>query len=172
MSRFLTMLNVMLAAALVGLSGLWYGRLPARIPVHFDMSGQPDGWGSRAAFIVLPMIGLGVAALMVVIGRAAVRHPAYINMPGKATLLKLPPDAQREALEPFIVMMDLMGTLILLLFLLICASTYRASQGHDVSNLIGAPLYAIIAAMLLAPVWVMVVMRRLLGALRRGPEGA
>ncbi|HEX6693345.1 MAG TPA: DUF1648 domain-containing protein [Longimicrobiales bacterium] len=164
MSRFLTIFNVLLAVALVGLCALWYSGMPDRIPIHFDLAGRPDGWGSRASFIVLPLIGLLVAGSMAAIGRAAVRNPGLMNIPGKATLLELAPEAQREALEPVKVMMDLMATLILLLFHVVCASTYRASQGHDVSNLIGLPLYALIAAMLIAPVWMMIAMKRLLAA--------
>jgi amino acid transporter len=35
----------------------WH-KLPAEIPHHFDLNGQPDGWGSRNYILVLPGLAL------------------------------------------------------------------------------------------------------------------
>jgi uncharacterized membrane protein len=34
----------------------YWGELPARIPIHFDLSGQPDDWGGRGWLIALPLL--------------------------------------------------------------------------------------------------------------------
>ncbi len=33
-----------------------WSTLPERIPIHFNLSGQPDGWGSRGTLILLPAL--------------------------------------------------------------------------------------------------------------------
>lgn len=42
--------------------GTLYGpnRLPDRIPTHFDGSGQPNGWGSPSALLLLPLVALAI----------------------------------------------------------------------------------------------------------------
>ncbi len=52
-------------------------RLPDRIATHFDLAGNPNGWGSPAVLLVLPVIGVGVYLLMM----AVCRYPAAFNYP-------------------------------------------------------------------------------------------
>lgn len=42
-------------ALLVHAASVWPA-LPATVPTHFDFSGAPDGWGSRASLLALPAI--------------------------------------------------------------------------------------------------------------------
>jgi uncharacterized membrane protein len=56
--------------------------LPERIPIHFDLSGRPDGWGSRASVLFLPMVGVFVYVLMSVVVRI---RPCYWNIPARVT---------------------------------------------------------------------------------------
>jgi hypothetical protein len=35
-----------------------FSALPNRIPVHFNIAGEPDGWGSKYTFWVFPILGL------------------------------------------------------------------------------------------------------------------
>jgi hypothetical protein len=35
-------------------------RLPGRIPIHFDTSGNPNGWGQPSSFLIVPMMTLGL----------------------------------------------------------------------------------------------------------------
>jgi uncharacterized membrane protein len=39
-------------------------RLPARIPTHFNLAGQPDSWGTPAMLLLLPALGVGLYLLM------------------------------------------------------------------------------------------------------------
>jgi len=59
---------LVLVWAVVALS--WH-ELPAQIPRHFSMSGDPDGWGPRSTFLVLPAV-----ALLTYLTRAPKRAPA------------------------------------------------------------------------------------------------
>ncbi|HEY1577977.1 MAG TPA: DUF1648 domain-containing protein [Terracidiphilus sp.] len=62
-------------------------RLPDRIPTHFDISGQPNGWGSPQALWILPVVGLGLFLLMTAL--AAIRFTRY-NLPVRVTRANLP----------------------------------------------------------------------------------
>lgn len=57
------------------------GRLPDRIPTHFDIAGNPNGWGSSSMLLLLPAIGLGVFVAMTVVAR----FPAAFNFPMQVT---------------------------------------------------------------------------------------
>jgi uncharacterized membrane protein len=62
-------------------------RLPDRIPTHFDISGQPNAWGSAGILWILPLVGLGVYLLMTVL--ASIRFRRY-NLPVRVTEANLP----------------------------------------------------------------------------------
>ena len=66
-------LEVFCLAALAWISWITYqavygpDHLPARIPTHFDMAGNPNGWGSPAGLLLLPIIALAIYVFMTVI---------------------------------------------------------------------------------------------------------
>lgn len=42
----------------------YYRELPDAIPVHFNLAGKPDGWGSKDLLWVLPVLGICIYALL------------------------------------------------------------------------------------------------------------
>jgi hypothetical protein len=44
--------------------------LPAIVPTHFDFSGEPDAWGSRARLLVLPTMATLVFLVLTLLERA------------------------------------------------------------------------------------------------------
>ncbi len=69
-----------LAALLAALAfSLWaLGRLPARVAIHWGISGRPDGWASPGgAAVMLPLVGLGVMALMAFLPRIDPKRANY-----------------------------------------------------------------------------------------------
>jgi uncharacterized membrane protein len=49
----------------IALSAAVYRRLPAQVPIHFDLHGEPNGWASRwVAVLLLPLTALGLWALL------------------------------------------------------------------------------------------------------------
>jgi uncharacterized membrane protein len=66
----------------IGFSWGHYAQLPERVPMHFGLSGQPDGWSSRSfvSVMLLPImslilgVGLGGMAYLVSHAKLAVRH--------------------------------------------------------------------------------------------------
>lgn len=55
----------------------YYGQLPANVPTHFDASGTPDKYGSKATSLLLP----GVAALLFAILTVITRFKKSFNYP-------------------------------------------------------------------------------------------
>lgn len=62
-------------------------RLPERIPTHFDISGQPNTWGSPGILWLLPIIAAGLYLLMTVLGSIQFRR---YNLPVPITATNLP----------------------------------------------------------------------------------
>ena len=56
-------------AWLVGLALFSYSSLPASIPTHFALGGEPDGWGPRWTILILPAIGLLLYSLLTILAR-------------------------------------------------------------------------------------------------------
>ena len=56
-------------------------RLGGRVPMHFDAAGNADAWGSPWALVVLPLVAIGIYALMTVVSR----RPAAFNFPVRVT---------------------------------------------------------------------------------------
>lgn len=68
---------------------IYWSKLPDTIPIHFDLKGNADGWGSKATIWVLPGIALFIYATMTL---AAGLSPKYINYPVRIT----PENAERQ----------------------------------------------------------------------------
>jgi uncharacterized membrane protein len=65
-------------------------RLPDRIATHFDIAGNPNGWGSPAV-LLLPVIGVTVYVLMTVVCRfpAAFNYPVPVSPANRARAQEL-----------------------------------------------------------------------------------
>ncbi len=75
-------LTLALFIALAGISiagAIW---LTGPIPVHYNLSGQPNRWGSPATLLILPFITFFILGIMWASGKA---HPDFMNFPGPRT---------------------------------------------------------------------------------------
>lgn len=76
---------IILLPILIGV--LLWDKLPAEIPTHFGMNGQPDDWSSKEfAVFVLPLFLLGVHWLCLM---ATYADPKYSRIPNKIMKLVL-----------------------------------------------------------------------------------
>ena len=74
----------------ITLDALWGPhRLPARIAIHFDLAGNPNGWGSPGSLAILPLVTLGLYLLVTVLSGV----PDLFNYPVEVT------DENRERLQ-------------------------------------------------------------------------
>jgi uncharacterized membrane protein len=61
--------------------------LPDRVPTHFDISGNPNAWGSPRILLLLPIVATGVYLLITVL---AILPATRINLPVRVTPVNLP----------------------------------------------------------------------------------
>jgi len=74
-------LGLHIAITLLALIGA--EKLPEKIPIHFDVKGRPNGWGSPAMILLLPAITVFIYLLFTVV----TRFPGAFNYPVKVTSL-------------------------------------------------------------------------------------
>jgi uncharacterized membrane protein len=70
MTRWLCISLGLTAAALASALAAWYGvfgELPARVPVHWGITGQPDHWVDRADLLPYLLLPPGVMAIMILL---------------------------------------------------------------------------------------------------------
>ncbi len=63
--------------------------LPSRVPVHFGLTGHPDGFGSKNVLLLLPATAILLYLALIVVAR----YPAYFNFPVPVT------DLNRQTLQ-------------------------------------------------------------------------
>ena len=66
--------------------GLNWSVLPESVPIHFDAKGEPNGYGSRFVYLILP---LGIYLLMLVLPRIDPRKANYAVFEGSYYKLRL-----------------------------------------------------------------------------------
>lgn len=59
----------------------FYGKLPEKIPYHFDLAGQPDAYGSKVTILFLPVIAVILFVMMSLIPKLNFNYnyPVTIN---------------------------------------------------------------------------------------------
>lgn len=106
--------------------------LPDKIPVHFDIHGNPDRWDSKETILFI----VGLAWLLTVVFYALVflmprlrRRPDRLNIPYKQEFLKLPPEKQQVYWNVFTEFMAAMAASVNLLFYLILTGMLEVAAG-------------------------------------------
>lgn len=163
--RRLDYLNLLLLSILVAASLQAWPTLPERFPRHFDARGVADAWAAKSvwAWFMLPALGAFILLLLQVTARATERRPSLLNIPSKKQFLALPPDEQAPILREMRVLMQLLGTMILLLFGTIQLATYRAALGQSVQTLMLVVLVGSVASGPVLAIVMLVRTNRLVG---------
>ena len=63
---------ILIAMAFTATAGLYPG-LPDRVPMHWNIRGEVDGWGSRASAWIMPVTMLGLLGLFEVLPKLSPR---------------------------------------------------------------------------------------------------
>jgi uncharacterized membrane protein len=77
----------LLIAAMWAFALAVYPSLPARIPTHWNLHGEVDGWGGRGAAFLFPAIATGFALLMAVLPRIDPRRANWEKFRDEVRLL-------------------------------------------------------------------------------------
>ncbi len=64
MKNKLSYLELILLAAPFPVLALCWKQLPARVPMHWNLTGEIDGWASKPSLLLMPLIGISAVALM------------------------------------------------------------------------------------------------------------
>lgn len=141
------LLNLLLLGALFAGSMMVYPRLPERIPMHFDLSGQPDVWEERslAAWLMLPVIAAGTALLLEAASRISVGTPQLWNVPDKPRFLALTPEERAPIIHRLQNFMALVGVTVTVVMMMVQASVYLAA----IQPVPRMPVYTLAPIMLL-----------------------
>ena len=75
------------ALALAGTTVKSYAILPERIAIHFNLRGEPNGWGSREFALVIPIIGVVLFVVLTVINPAVGLLPAVFGPGGPSNTI-------------------------------------------------------------------------------------
>jgi uncharacterized membrane protein len=79
-----------LLALMFALAAWVWGIAPERVPVHFGVSGQPDGYGSRfEGLFLVPLMALGIYLLMLVLPRLDPGRANYTTFAGAYRWIRL-----------------------------------------------------------------------------------
>ena len=148
-----------LALGLVAGAGWLWPDVPARIPVHFGLSGEPDRWVERSllGWLELPLVGLALAAVME--GTAWwIQRPGApgLNLPNKDAVLALPPERQRPVVGRVVRWLYRLGGVVAVGFVLIQVGAWRAAHGVDGSDWVLAGALGTAVASVLALPWMLV----------------
>lgn len=121
-----------LLAALYAGSAAAYARLPARIPIHFDLAGNPDGWASTSllSWFLLPLIATAMAGFLFVIGRGSQYCPELWNVPEKARFLALSVEAREPIMVRLRTFMALVAVMTTALMGLMQAEVFLIATGQ------------------------------------------
>jgi uncharacterized membrane protein len=104
-----------------GMAFYYFRKLPETIPTHFNMSGQPDDFGSKSSFWTLPAVGL-----VIYIGfTLLVKIPEKFNYPITIT----PANAQRQYLLAIRMIRTLKGVIQWIFFLILLVMVRSAFHG-------------------------------------------
>ncbi len=75
--RICDWIGLLLFALSIGYTVFYWNALPDEVPIHFNGSGEVDGYGSKWVLLLMPMIGVGMLALLGFLER----HPEWHNYP-------------------------------------------------------------------------------------------
>lgn len=79
--------------AAVTLAAMWvlalviYLRAPARVPTHWNMRGEIDGWGGAASVFILPAVAVAIVLMMDILPRLDPRRANWEKFGGEVRLL-------------------------------------------------------------------------------------
>lgn len=121
-----------LLAALFAFSIGTYGGLPPEIPTHINSAGEPTNVVAKSIgkWLLLPIVALGVQALMAGISAILPKRPDLFNFPEKERLLTLPPAYQAPAVAWMRVVLDISALMTLLIMGYVQWLLWRTALGH------------------------------------------
>lgn len=164
--RLIHLINLVLAAVLIGFAVWAWGVLPDQIPVHFSADGEVTRWEAKSFFAWFGPTLIGVATVALNYGLAAwlPDRPHLVNLPDKKRFLALPTQRQAAVIRPMQSMLYGLSAPLLALFWFIQLGIYAEATGGSAQPYIIATL---VLAVLMGPVLLIVALPGIQSALDR-----
>lgn len=161
---------------------LWQG-MPARYPIHFGLSGEPDRWAEGAGMwvmiVVICAVSFGQTHLC---QRFLVNDPdsALLNVPHKKLYLRLPTERKKVVMLRLNRFLGLVNTGVLLIFYCVLLLIYHTARNPDspATAVTQSSFWIALALVLIVPVVETIGIRRMIRrkleeeGLWPGPGGA
>lgn len=130
--RTVHLVNLVLLGALVLGSLAAWPELPASIPAHLGLGGEPTRWTERslAAWFGLPALAVAMTLLIYGVAWLLPGRPRFLNIPDKQRFLALPPERQAPVLRLVQTSLYWVNAYSLTLQGLVQLSLYRAAHGE------------------------------------------
>ena len=88
--RRLELLHRIVIGAMFTLAGVLWPIAPDRLPVHWNLRGEVDGWGGKfEGLMLLPLTTLGIYLLLLLLPRVDPRAASYARFAGAYAALRL-----------------------------------------------------------------------------------
>ena len=135
-AKFLVLI-ILVGVALLWVIGVYaYTTLPERIPTHFNIRGEPDAYGSRSTFLILPPAFTIAPAIILAITllrfRLVNKHPYLVNLPAFYTrITKLPRHMRGEWINKYFETILAVGVAITLLMLSLEIGIYQGAVNNE-----------------------------------------
>ena len=134
-NKILDVIGILIIAALIIMTFIYWGKAPDIVPTHFDFNGEVDGYGSKnTLFILLPIV------IIIYIGLAILsKYPQVCNYCIEITPINK--DKQYSMASTFI---KIINVEILAIFLYIQISTIIAMNNSKSLSIVFLPISLLI----------------------------
>jgi len=126
LEKVINLLSLFLLVASFAYAIISYRTLPEKIPMHFNSSGEIDGWGPRGSIFVIPIITVIIFVPMYFVSK----FPYLFNYPVKIT----EENAERIYKEGRLFMVFLNFSVVVIM-LQVVLDIVRGAQGQETSGL-------------------------------------
>lgn len=133
---------VLLALFLVVVAASWT-TLPASLPVHFSIGGEPDSWGERSEILLLPAIATLQFVLLSVLARFPHRHNYLVRITAENA------ERQYRLAQR---LLHVLSLLLVLLFFTLYLATWAVAS-HALARLPVLVMWLPLAAIAVLMVW-------------------
>jgi uncharacterized membrane protein len=132
-STLLFRLNAGLLAAWLAASALAWPHLPERVPIHFDLAGNPTRWVGTSPFSWFGLTAIGALTSLFVWGMAwfGRRNPSLWNVPDRSRFVRLSPQARAPIVERMERVAGWTAVLCTVIFAAVQALVYASATGRS-----------------------------------------
>lgn len=134
-ARSINRLHLLVLFGYFGVSALFWARLPAQLPTHFDWNGEVTTWSPTTwlSWFGLPLISAGTALLIHGCMRLSKRAPYLWNVPEKQRFLRLSPEQRAPIIARLEVIGAFSGLMTTFLFVGIHVGVLQVAAGRATS---------------------------------------